>query len=149
VSHPAYLFDTNAFTLLLEGDVPTTQRLAAVQEEAVWLSSVAVEEILAGRLALIQRARGGGRSGIPVPDAHESLAKALTDLQALPVLTYSDAAERVFAGMPASVKRVGSQDGRIAAQAMAHGMTVVTRNLRDLRAIGAPREDWSVAGSGG
>jgi hypothetical protein len=44
---------------------------------------------------------------------------------------------------PASVKRIGPQDCRIAAQALAHGLIVITRNLRDFNAIGAPCEDWS------
>lgn len=39
--------------------------------------------------------------------------------------------------------RIGSQDCRIAAQAMTHGLTVITRNLRDFEQIGAPCEDWS------
>jgi predicted nucleic acid-binding protein len=41
--------------------------------------------------------------------------------------------------------RIGAQDCRIAAQAMAHEMVVVTRNVRDFQAIGASCEDWSAS----
>jgi tRNA(fMet)-specific endonuclease VapC len=76
--------------------------------------------------------------------AHEDFAKALADIQVLPLFVYSLEADRVFQTFPVSVLRIGSQGCRIAAQAIAHDLTIVTRNLRDFKAIGAPCEDWSM-----
>ncbi len=63
----------------------------------------------------------------------------------LPILAYSAQADVIFHSFPASVIRIGAQDCRIAAQALAHDLIVVTRNLRDFEAIGAPCADWSAA----
>ena len=57
----------------------------------------------------------------------------------------TDEAERVFRLFPASVKRVGGMDCRIAAHAIVSGLVVVTRNTRDFERIpGVQTEDWSV-----
>jgi predicted nucleic acid-binding protein len=69
--------------------------------------------------------------------------QTLSDLRLLPILPYSDEADAIFRTFSAATIRRGPQDARIAAQAIAHGMTVVTRNLGDFTAIGAPCEDWS------
>ncbi len=136
-----YLFDTNAFALLLSGE-PNTLRRLQQQPKSLYLSSISAEELLVGRLNGLNRARSP-RTSLSLVQAHEDFVKALSDIQLLPVLVYSNEAEQVYRSFSASVLRVGSQDCRIAAQAIAHGLTVVTRNLRDFEAIGAPCEDWS------
>jgi predicted nucleic acid-binding protein len=136
-----YLFDTSLFELYLLGNVTAGNRVRE-NVDSVFLSSVAAEEFLMGRLNGINRARSG-RNSLSVPRAHDDLAKALADIQLFPLFIYNQQAEAIFQGFPASIRRVGQQDCRIAAQALAHGMTVVTRNLRDFEAIGAPCVDWS------
>ncbi|MBC8143725.1 MAG: PIN domain-containing protein [Armatimonadetes bacterium] len=136
-----YLLDTNALRLYVEGDANVVLR---VQENLsmVFISSVVAEELVSGRLARINRARSANNS-LSVAEAHEYFVKALEDLRLLPILTYSEAADAVFDTLPAKAKRAGTQDCRIAAQAIAHGLTVVTRNVGDFAAIGAPFADWS------
>jgi predicted nucleic acid-binding protein len=136
-----YLFDTSAFELLLNGEENTVRRIATATE-SIWLSSVAAEEMLSGRLSAINRARSS-RTSLSLPLAHQDFAKALEDIRLFPLLVYSAEAESVFRSLSASVKRIGSQDCRIAAQAVAHGFIVVTCNIRDFEAISAPCEDWS------
>lgn len=71
--------------------------------------------------------------------------QALEDLRIFPLFLYSPEAEAIYRTFAPATLRIGAQDCRIAAQAMAHEMIVVTRNLRDFQAIGAPCEDWSAA----
>jgi predicted nucleic acid-binding protein len=136
-----FLFDTNALALFLAGD-PNTVRRIAEDPRSVWLSSVAAEELMVGRLNGIHRARQP-RTSLSLPRAHQDFAQALEDVRLFPLLVFSAEADAVYQAFPAALKRRGAQDCRIAAQALAHGMSVVTRNLRDFEAIGAPCEDWS------
>ena len=128
--------------LVREGNVAVQRHLLAVPPERVWLSSVAAEEAVAGRLANIQRARSG-KGPVTLAQAHGDLTNTLMDLCHFRILPFSEAAESVFGSLPARAKRVGSQDCRIAAQAVAAGVIVVTRNLRDFEDIGVACTDWS------
>jgi predicted nucleic acid-binding protein len=91
----------------------------------------------------LRRAQSKNTS-LSLPRAHEDFVKALEDLRIFPILTFSPEAEAIFQTFPPAILRIGAQDCRIAAQAMAHDLTVVTRNIRDFEAIGARCEDWSV-----
>lgn len=128
--------------LILDGDARVLQHILTAPPEKIKLSSVAAEESIAGRLANIQRARGG-KGPISVAQAHRDLLQTLNDLRGFDILAYSEDAERIFQGFDAKIRRVGSQDCRIAAQAIAENMMVVTRNLRDFEAIGVRCVDWS------
>lgn len=131
------------FREIMTGNLVVLQQWEAI-ELPVYLSSVAVEEVLLGFLASMNRARSG-KFLVSVPQGHANLVNALEIFKRFEVLTYSPTAETVFATMPADVKRRGTQDCRIAAQALAHNLTVVTRNLQDFERIGAPCVDWTVA----
>jgi predicted nucleic acid-binding protein len=135
-----FLLDTNTFDLFVEGDENLLQK---IQQEhgRVFLSSIAAEEKVVGRLNNINRARSR-RTSLSLAKAHADFTQTLEDFKLLPVLAYSEAADALFKTFPAALLRVGAQDCRIAAQAMAHGLTVVTRNLRDFENIGAPCTDW-------
>ncbi len=136
-----YLFDSDIFRLLTDGDAAVARRFAQ-NAGTIWLSSVAAEEAVSGALGLINRSRSV-RNSLSLPEAHEFFVDTLVDLQLMPILTFSEEADKVFCSLPPAAIRKGAQDARIAAQATAHGLTVVTRNLRDFEAIGAPCEDWS------
>lgn len=138
-----YLLDTNMLRLYVEGDANVVH---GVQENlsAVFISSAVAEELVPGRLARINRARSANNS-LSVAEAHEYFVKALDELRLLPILTYSETGDVVFDILSTKAKRAGAQDCRIAAQAIAHGLTVVTRNVGDFAVIGAPFADWSTA----
>lgn len=137
-----YLLDTNLFEMFLLGD-ESVMRQVRENASRIWLSSVAAEEFLVSRMNALNRARSP-RTSLSLPRAHEDFVQALAVLQAFPVFTYSEAAEEIYKTFPPGLIRIGSQDCRIAAQAMAHDLTVVTRNLQDFVKIGAPCEDWSI-----
>lgn len=136
-----YLLDNNAFREF-QHDEPNTVARIVENGPNVLLSSVAAEELLTGVMSTINRSRSG-RNSLSLPQAHDDLAQTLQDISLFAVFAYSKEAEAVFRTFPASTLRIGQQDCRIAAQALAHGMIVVTRNVRDFEAIGAPCEDWS------
>lgn len=137
-----FLVDTDAFALLRDKE-PNIVRHVRENAGTVWLSSVAAEELLVGRMNGINRARAP-RTSLSLSRAHDDFVKALEDIRILPLLAYSEEAEAIYRAFPPSITRVGSQDCRIAAQALAHNLTVITRNVRDFEAIGAPCADWSL-----
>ena len=70
----------------------------------------------------------------------------MRDLSHASILRYDDAAVQIFRDYPASIKRAGSQDCRIAAVAQANGFIVVTMNTAHFAKIGVPNEDWGRTG---
>ena len=136
-----FLLDTNSFDLYLRGNANVVRQIEA-NLRSVFISSIVVEEKLTGRISFINLARKENNS-LSVVRAHEDLMKTQVDLRLFPVLTYSDAADAVYTALPAKAKRAGTQDCRIAAQAIAHGLTVVTCDADDFSVIGAPFVDWS------
>ncbi len=137
-----YLLDTNSLDLYLLGNPNLVQRIAE-RIDQIQISSVTAEERLVGRMNGINRARAP-RTSLSLVKAHEDLVQALEDLRVFPVLTYSEEADAIYKTFSPAQLRVGTQDCRIAAQAIAHNLTVVTRNVRDFEAIGAPCTDWSL-----
>ncbi len=137
-----FLLDTNHHKLFVAGDEAVVARILR-HERQVYLSSVAAEEFLVPFLNALNRAKSP-RTSLSLSQAHTDFVEAISDLTVLPLFPYDDSADAVYKTFSPTVIRVGSQDCRIAAQAMAHGLTVVTRNLRDFERIGAPCADWSV-----
>jgi len=109
-----YLLDADVFRLYVTGASATVERVVA-QANLVRLSSVTVEEMVGGRLNVINRARSG-KAPISVAEAHEEFAELLDDIRPFPLLIYSEEADRVFRAFPASVRRIGPQDCRCDAQ---------------------------------
>lgn len=133
-----YLLDTDSASLAFNGNVYIRRRIQQMPD--VWLSSVAAEESSRGALSLIQKSRD--KPGMPA--AHDFLIRILADISAYDIHPYNAEAMLVFASFPALVKRIGSQDCRIAASAIAAGWIVVTANHRHFSQIpGIQFEDWS------
>jgi tRNA(fMet)-specific endonuclease VapC len=137
-----YLLDTDIASEFLRGHPTVTARLRAAPAVQVWLSSIAVEEILRGALDVINQERQRRRFGLE--SVYRELDRLVKELAKFNVLPYDDAAETLFQSWPASIKRIGRQDCRIAASAVAHNLTVVTRNEHDFRRIpGVQLVNWT------
>ncbi len=135
-----YLLDTNVVTQAFAGHERVLARLRRAPAGDVWLSSVAAEESLQGALSLINWSRDKPTS----PDAHDFLTRLLSALCEYQVCPYDDDAAHIFASFPAQVKRIGTQDCRIAASAISRGWVVITANRKDFSKIpGVQSEDWS------
>ncbi len=70
---------------------------------------------------------------------YDGLARLIRDLAEFQILPFDEPAAILFGQFPSSVKRLGSQDCRIAASAVAYNMTVVTA---DKDFSGIPGVTW-------
>src|SRR5437763_6668706 len=110
-----YLLDTDHLTLLQHRHQPLLQHLVVAPLADVGTSIVNVEEVLRGRLARVARARDGPSRILEYRDLLSS-----THLFAqLPLVAYDQAAEGEFQQLLGLRLRVGSQDLKIAAIALA------------------------------
>ncbi len=117
-----YLLDTETITLAQFGHAVVFRNVAAHPATDIVLSTVSFQEqmgSLRGRL-------------FPIWRQFELLPFPLPAIQR-------------FQPLRALRLNVGAMDLRLAAVALEHGLTVVTRNVRDFQRIpGVQTEDWSV-----
>lgn len=127
-----YLLDTNTLSELRAGKPNQSQAVRAwaaqVQPAALFVSSITILEIETGLRLLERRAPPQGQ-------AIRAWFEAVRKRFAGRVLPFGEQAAIVCAGLhvpnPQSVK-----DGMIAAIALEHGLTVVTRNTKDFEKTG-------------
>jgi tRNA(fMet)-specific endonuclease VapC len=135
-----FLFDTAHVSLQERGHPPLRARLAEAPPGSIAVSPITVEEMLRGRLAVLAR-RVEGETRVR---AYAKLMETVTFFSSVPVVAFDEACEARFQALVFLRTRVGSQDLRIAAIALAHDLIVVTRNRRDFERIpGLLIEDWS------
>ncbi|SOZ39921.1 type II toxin-antitoxin system VapC family toxin [Cupriavidus neocaledonicus] len=128
-----YMFDTNMCIYLMKSQPPqVAERLARCFEGDVVLSAVSLAELEFG------------------VTASRDPQRARRALQALigrvPVLPLNAAAARAYGPVRAATRerKADALDKLIAAHAIAEGLTVVTRNVRDFTAYPGLRvEDWT------
>ncbi len=138
---PQFLFDTDHLTLYSHGHQNLAQRIAHSPAGEVGLSVVSVEESLRGRLAAITRAPDG-----PARIArYAQLVQTLKLFDQFPIVAYDQASEDFYQKLLALRLRIGSQDLKIAAVALANHLVILTRNRRDFGPVpGLKLDDWSV-----
>lgn len=132
-----YLLDTNILSNLLRR-VPSTTliiKLASIPAEEQFTSSITLGELIYG--AYRQRTR--------TDLLLEQIDRTL--LPNLPILPFDDAAARRYGELRAELERqgtpIGDADVRIAAIALARGLTMVTGNVRHFQRVpGLPVENW-------
>ena len=85
-----------------------------------------------------------GRGKVSLPDAYDFLLQAISDVASLRILPYTAAAEAEVERLKRLKVRIGTNDLRIAAIAIAHGATLATRNARDFTLVpGLLLEVWN------
>jgi tRNA(fMet)-specific endonuclease VapC len=139
-----YLLDTNIVSTFLDqrrNSPLLTHRILKQAPETMFISIITVEEMMQGELGAINRLRHRPNI-VTVYRAFEDLFDALHRFQ---VISYTDAIDQIYRSMSLVQKRVGTQDCRIAATAIAGGFTVVTANTSDFYKIGnVTIEDWTI-----
>jgi len=140
-----YLLDTDHISVLQQQAGPDYAALAAriAQHPSadLALSVISFHEQVLGCHTYISRAH----TSVDLVRGYEMLARLLSDYGTVAVLPFDAAAAAAFDGLLAQRVRIGRMDLRIASITLAHGLTLVTRNLRDFQKIpGLLTEDWTV-----
>ena len=123
------------------------RRVLATPNQDIYIPAIVVEEQLRGRMAALASLIPARVSDRPkVPRAYALLLKTVRELQMFQHLPYTAEMEDLYQSWPASVKRLGTRDCRIAATAVVLGFTVITCNLSHYRPIpGVEMDDWNRA----
>jgi tRNA(fMet)-specific endonuclease VapC len=137
-----FLLDTDHITLYREENLPLQRRIGARAAEEFGVTIVSFEEQVKGWLSFIHRAQ----TPVKLVWGYRSLQETLRFFAKQQVLPFDETAALYFQQLQQQRLRVGTQDLRIAAIALANRCTVVTRNRRDFERVpGLLVEDWSVA----
>ncbi len=134
-----YLLDTDHITLLQWDNAKVTARYEQVRN-ATFVCSSSYEEQLRGWLALINQAKTPEK----VHYAYVSLEEMLEYFCDTPKLSFTPAAIALYQALRQRYRRKDKMDLQIAATALAHDATLVTRNTKDFIDIENLRlENWA------
>lgn len=134
-----YILDTDHLSLYGRNHPTIVTRLRTAQTQLT-TTAITVEEQLRGRLAQVAEAKDGIKQSI----AYQWLVETVMLLSEFHVLQYDEKAQECYQALKAKRIRIGTQDLRIAAIALAHHGILLSRNLRDFEKV--PRlsvQDWS------
>ncbi len=129
------LIDASVLIAYERGHLDLEHKLAGREDEEFFLSVITASELLHG----VHRAT----------EAHRARRSAFVEaiLERFPILQPDLATARihseVWAGLSSAGVVIGSHDLWVAATAMAHGLTLVTENLKEFRRVpGLAVESW-------
>ncbi len=138
-----WVLDTDSLSLLERGNPQIKERLRQVNADSVAISIVTAEEKMKGRLAAIDSLSGVERID-RLAIAYRDLQSSIEDLQALPILPFSELAKDRYRELLQQKIRIGSHDLRIAAIVLSVEGILVTCNRRDFEKVpGLQMDDWS------
>lgn len=134
------VLDTNTLTHLIAGHPRVVERYRREVDEVV-ITIMNRMEVLEGRFATLRKAANGAE----LQRGQQRLDQAERDLLAFRVLPITDHVAAEFDRLRENkkLKKIGRGDLLIAAIALAHRATLVTRNLKDFRLVPDLRvENW-------
>jgi tRNA(fMet)-specific endonuclease VapC len=135
-----YIFDTDHLSLYGRNYPTILTRLSATQAPLI-TTAINAEEQLRGRLAQIAEAKDEAKQAV----AYQWLTETITFLSTFQILQYTAPAQAMYQMLKSQRLRVGTQDLRIAAIALAHNGILLTRNLKDFERIpNLSTQDWSI-----
>ena len=135
-----FVLDTDIVSLLQRGNEIVANRVARHRQDEVATTIITVEEQLSAWYTLLRRAKTA-QNLVPV---YQRMCETVRFLSRLPLLTFTDSAAGAYDGFRQQKFRTGKMDLRIAAIAVAHQATLITRNMADFATIpGLSVEDWS------
>ena len=135
------VLDTDTLSHLLRGHARATLRRSQVVDDVV-LTIITRIEVLQGRFAAVLKAAGREQLG----QAQDRLTESERRLASFDILPVNADAAAAFERLlnTKGLRRIGRGDLLIAAIALAHRATLVSRNLRDFRQVPGLRvENWA------
>jgi tRNA(fMet)-specific endonuclease VapC len=139
------LLDTDHFSVLTDARHARHASLAArltEVEEPIAIPVVAVEEQLRAWLAQIRRVRDARQLMQP----YDRLVRLIEVLAEWEIARWTEGAADEFSRLRSARVRIGTQDLRIAALAIAGDALLLSANLRDFQQVpGLRAEDWLYA----
>ncbi|MBD2124508.1 type II toxin-antitoxin system VapC family toxin [Trichocoleus sp. FACHB-262] len=137
-----YILDTDHVTLFQHNYPSIAQRARAVGGSNIFVTTITLEEQLRGRLAGISRVATQPKR---LAVAYENLRRTLLYFCSVNLLDFDDAACSCYQSLLQQRIRIGTQDLRIAAIALANQITLVTRNHQDFGKVpNLCLEDWTI-----
>ena len=139
-----YLLDTDHLSVLERGGVEAERlrwRLSAIPPAEIAATVVSYEEQTRGWLSYLAKAR------LPADQvtAYSYLQRHLQVFCAIPLMGFDPAAAGIVQQLQQQRIRVGTMDLRIASITLAHGATLLSRNVTDFQKVPGLRvEDWTV-----
>lgn len=130
-----YLLDTDITSNLLDTrrtSANLRERVRNAPLDSLAVSIITFDEMLRGILDRIRYLQTRKRS---VVAAYAELLLLYQQLRRFAILPYSEEAERIYVAFPPAIKRIGVNDCRIAAIALATGYALVTANTRHFQQI--------------
>jgi tRNA(fMet)-specific endonuclease VapC len=135
-----YILDTDHLSLYQRGDAKLWSRFALLPPRQIAITVISAEEAIRGRFSRIRAAQ----TETARIQAYRWLCETLDILKDFTILAYDQSASASYELLRQQKLRVGTQDLRIAAIALAVGATVVTRNQSDFGQVsGLNMEDWT------
>ncbi|MBW4621660.1 MAG: type II toxin-antitoxin system VapC family toxin [Cyanosarcina radialis HA8281-LM2] len=137
-----YILDTDHVTLFQHNNSKIVQRIQTIGSSNILVTTVTLEEQLRGRLAGISRAATKPEN---LAVSYGNLRKTLLYFCSINLLDFDDAAYNCYRDLLQQKIRIGTQDLRIAAIALANQTILVTRNQQDFSKVPAlVIEDWTI-----
>jgi tRNA(fMet)-specific endonuclease VapC len=137
------VLDTDHLSVLERGgaqSLPLQLRLSRIQANEIVTTIVNYEEQMRGWLARASRAKTLDQ----LTESYNRLQIHIETFVGIPILPFNAESAAHLERLYAAGIRIGTMDRRIAAIALAHNATLLTRNLTDFEAITAlVCEDWT------
>ena len=139
-----YILDTNTVTLLQYENNQIIQRIRAVGNSSIFVTTITLEEQLKGRLAIINKCNSN-KNLQGLASAHRNLKLTQNFFCSVNLLEFNQAACESYQKLRQQKINSGSQDLRIAAIALVNQAIVVTQNYKDfIKVPDLKMEDWTV-----
>jgi tRNA(fMet)-specific endonuclease VapC len=138
------ILDTDVLSILQRGTGSFAKRLVQRLDESadtdVCVAIVTFEEQMRGWLALIAKAANAPS----LVSGYYHLHALVDDFNGRPLLDYDDRAASIFLRLRREKVRIGTMDLRIAAIALAHDATLISKNVAHFSRVPDLRvEDWT------
>lgn len=137
-----YILDTDTISRLHAGDPRVQQHRERFDPADIVTTIITRIEILRGRFEFVLKAADGGQ----LLQAQEWLVRSVELLDQITNVPLDASAAQQFDKLRLNrkLKKIGRADLLIAATALAHGATLVTRNLKHFRQVpGLKVENWA------